>query len=259
MNTGAPVVLQAHQLSWQTKDLRIVEQVNLVVHAGETLGLVGPNGSGKSTLLRLLSGVLTPSSGRVELDGMNMHNLPRRTIAQRMAVVAQLADTQDAIPVWEAVALGRTPWLSALEPLSDHDERIVAQALHAVGLQHRTASAWRTLSGGERQRVHIARALAQQPQVLLLDEPGNHLDIQHQLSLMQLLATLHVTQVIALHDLNQAMGCDQLAVMNRGRLVCVGKPAEVLTPDLVREVFGVQMRTLIDPWDGQPVLRFTPL
>ena len=255
----APPVLQALGLCWQAQKRRILHDVHLQVRAGETLGLIGPNGSGKSTLLRLLAGVMAPQQGQVLLDGQCMRRLPRRAIAQRLAFVSQMAETQEAITVHDAVELGRTPWLSTLAPLSDHDRRIVHDALEAVGMHERHASAWHELSGGERQRVHIARALAQQPGVLLLDEPSNHLDIHQQLSLMQLIADLPITKVMAVHDLNQALACDRLAVMQQGRLVCTGVPAEVLTPALVREVFRVEMRMLADPHDGSRVLRFASL
>jgi iron complex transport system ATP-binding protein len=123
----------------------------------------------------------------------------------------------------------------------------------AAHLKNRT---WRSLSGGERQRVHIARALAQRPQILLLDEPTNHLDIQHQLSILQVVHALPVTTVIALHDLNQALTCDRLAVLERGRLVALGAPVEVLTPKRLQDTFGVQAHYLVDPYDGAQILRF---
>ncbi len=118
---------------------------------------------------------------------------------------------------------------------------------------------WSTLSGGERQRAHIARALAQAPQILLLDEPTNHLDIRHQLSILDLVGGLGLTTVIALHDLNQAMRCDRLAVMQGGRLVALGPPDRVLTPDLLARVFHVRASTLTDPQDGSRVMRFHPV
>ena len=258
----APATLQARALAWSTRGLRgsrIVEGVSLDVQPGEMLGLIGPNGSGKSTLLRLLSGILVPTRGQVLLDGQPLRALSRRALARTLAFVSQMADTQDAINVWDAVELGRTPWLSALAPLSDQDGRIVRAALAAVGLEHKERSAWSTLSGGERQRVHIARALAQQPGVLLLDEPTNHLDIHQQLSLMQLVRALPITKVVALHDLNQALACDRLAVMCAGRLLACGRPREILTPALLHDVFKVQVAELVDPQDGALVLRFKPL
>lgn len=115
---------------------------------------------------------------------------------------------------------------------------------------------WSTLSGGERQRLQIARALAQRPRILLLDEPTNHLDIHHQLALLRLVEELPLTVVIALHDLNQAMGCDRLGVMSQGRMVACGKPAEILTPDLLRAIFRVGATVLTDPQDNTKVLRF---
>ncbi|WP_252959218.1 ABC transporter ATP-binding protein, partial [Pseudomonas simiae] len=159
---------------------------------------------------------------------------------------------------FDAVALGRTPWLSALSPWSGEDDAIVNQALRDVDATHLSHRAWRSLSGGERQRVHIARALAQRPQILLLDEPTNHLDIQHQLGILQGVQGLPVTTLIALHDLNQALTCDRLAVLDHGRLVALGKPLEVLTPQRLQETFGVQAHYLTDPFDGAQILRLRP-
>ncbi|MCS4282552.1 iron complex transport system ATP-binding protein [Pseudomonas sp. BIGb0278] len=234
----------------------VLEAVELEVIAGETLGVVGPNGSGKSTLLKLLAGLLKPSSGEVQLLGQPLARMPRRQIAQALALVEQQADTSDAISVYDAVALGRTPWLSALAPYSPEDRRIVEQALTDLDALHLRQRLWHSLSGGERQRVHIARALAQRPGVLLLDEPTNHLDIQHQLSLLQQVQALPVTTLVALHDLNQALTCDRLAVLDQGRLVALGKPHDVLTPERLLRTFGVHAHYLTDPYDGARILRF---
>ena len=249
-------VLEARSLGWSIRKQPIVRGVDLVVAHGETLGLVGPNGSGKSTLLRLLSGMLAPSTGTVHLMGQPLARLTRREVAQRVAVVAQQADTADRITVRDAVELGRTPYLSALRPWSAADDRAVAEALDAVSLSPLAARDWATLSGGERQRAHIARALAQRPALLLLDEPTNHLDIHHQLLILALVVSLPLTAVVALHDLNQAMLCDRVGVLHAGRLVALGAPAAVLTPPLLREVFAVDASFIADPADGARIVRF---
>ncbi|MDH0744967.1 ABC transporter ATP-binding protein [Pseudomonas sp. GD03842] len=248
-------VLTAFDLSYRIKGTPLLEGVELAIRAGENLGVVGPNGSGKSTLIKLLAGITVPTTGEVRLLGERLTTLPRRHIAQRLAVVEQQAETSDAISLVQAVELGRTPWLSALAPWGEEDTRIVHQAIADVSLQHLRDRAWHTLSGGERQRAHIARALAQRPQILLLDEPTNHLDIQQQLAILKLVHRLPVTTIIALHDLNQALACDRLAVMERGRLVALGSPFDVLTPERLRSTFGVKGRWLTDPHDGARILR----
>ncbi|MGA5588265.1 ABC transporter ATP-binding protein [Pseudomonas siliginis] len=252
MNT----VLSCAGVGFKVRGAELLNGVSLDVRRGETLGIVGPNGSGKSTLLKLLAGLREPSAGRVQLDGRTLGKMSRRTIAQTLAVVEQQADTDDGIRVFDAVALGRTPWLSALQPWSPADDAIVEQALIDVDAVHLRNRLWRSLSGGERQRVHIARALAQRPQILLLDEPANHLDIQHQLSILHVVRALPVTTLIALHDLNQALKCDRLAVLERGRLVALGEPLQVLTPERLQTTFGVRAHYLTDPFDGAPILRF---
>ena len=250
----APLACQG--LNLQLSGNRVLRDIDLTVTAGETLGIVGPNGSGKSSLLKLLAGRRPPSSGSVQLLGEPLARLPRRRVAQALALVEQQADTLDAVRVFDAVALGRTPWLSALAPFAHEDHAIVEQALADLDATHLRARVWSSLSGGERQRVHIARALAQRPRVLLLDEPTNHLDIQHQLSLLQQVQALPVTTLVALHDLNQALTCDRVAVLDQGRLVALGKPLEVLTPDRLLVTFGVHARYLTDPFDGARILRF---
>lgn len=202
----------------------IVADVSLALRPGEMLGLVGPNGSGKSTLLSLMAGLVRPDSGEIRLQGQPMARLRRRQIAQRLALVAQSAETGDRLSVQDAVELGRTPWLGPLRPWGPGDDAAVAAALKAVGMAHLAARDWSTLSGGERQRVHIARAHAQQPRILLLDEPTNHLDIRHQLGILDLVAGLGTTTVIALHDLHHALRCDRVLVMQAGRCVALGPP-----------------------------------
>ena len=258
MSAALPVgeaVLRCSGLGFHVGDAELLREIHLDIQRGETLGLVGPNGSGKSTLLKLLAGVRVPSHGDIQLNGQRLNTLARRIIAQTLAVVEQQADTLDAISVFDAVALGRTPWLSALRPWSREDDAIVQQALCDVDAAHLRNRTWHSLSGGERQRVHIARALAQCPQILLLDEPTNHLDIQHQLAILKVVQALPVTTLIALHDLNQALSCDRLAVLEKGRLVALGKPLEVLTPQRLRDTFGVDAHYLIDPFDGAHILR----
>ncbi|WP_411379117.1 ABC transporter ATP-binding protein [Pseudomonas sp. MPB26] len=251
-------VLSCSGLGFKVREVQLLRDIQLEVQSGETLGIVGPNGSGKSTLLKLLAGLRTPACGEVRLGGARLGDLSRRAIAQTLAVVEQQADTDDAIRVFDAVALGRTPWLSALSPWSSEDDAIVNQALHDVDATHLSQRAWRSLSGGERQRVHIARALAQRPQILLLDEPTNHLDIQHQLGILKGIQGLPVTTLVALHDLNQALTCDRLAVLDHGRLVALGQPLEVLTAQRLQQTFGVQAHYLTDPFDGAQILRLRP-
>ncbi|APC35298.1 histidinol phosphatase [Nocardiopsis dassonvillei] len=254
---GAPAGagLHAERVSRLIGGGLVLDGVTLAPRPGETVGLLGPNGSGKSTLLRLLSGVLAPSAGVVALDGTPLDRTARRAVARRVAAVEQNAHTQTELTVRDVVALGRVPHRRAWTPMSAADADAVAAALERTGLTGTADRSWHTLSGGERQRAQIARALAQEPSELLLDEPTNHLDIQYQLDLMELVAGLPVTTVIALHDLNlAAMYCDRLLVLCGGRVVAEGMPPRVLTPALIEEVYGV--RAEVEPGPGHPVIRF---
>lgn len=250
-------MIRLDDIAWRAGGIPVVEGVSLHVRAGETFGLIGPNGSGKSTVLRLIAGVLSPATGRIRLAGQDQSRLSRRRAARLVAFVPQHADTAEHISVRDAVELGRTPWLSLLSPFGPADAGIVSRAIARVGLTDKSARFWHNLSGGERQRVHLARALAQEPGILLLDEPTNHLDIHQQLSILRLVRDLGVTALVALHDLNQALECDRIGVMQDGRLVACGAPADVLTPDLMARVFEVRARFVTDPADGHRLIRFS--
>ncbi|MBY6057784.1 ABC transporter ATP-binding protein [Leisingera daeponensis] len=248
--------IEARSLSFSVRGKTLLQDVSLAVQPGETLALVGPNGSGKSTLMRLLSGLAKPSQGDVLLADQPLARLTRREIAQRIAIVEQQADTAERITARSVVELGRTPWLSALKPWSGEDTQLVDKALCTVEMEEFAPREWSTLSGGERQRLHIARALAQRSGLLLLDEPTNHLDIHHQLSILNCIRNLKVTTVVALHDLNQALTCDRVAVLSHGRLVALGAPAQALAPETVSEFFGIKARWARDAAGDAPFLSF---
>ncbi len=251
--------LQAQAVTWSTAGRLIVDGVSLGVERFSTVGLLGPNGSGKSSLLRVLAGLRRPAAGTVVLDGQDLRELGRREVARRVAVVEQQATTDLDLTVLDVVRLRRIPHRRAWSGDAAGDDRAVADAIAQMDLQDRLAQPWRTLSGGERQRVQIARALAQEPSELLLDEPTNHLDIHHQLDLLTLVRELPVTTVVALHDLNlAAMFCDRLIVLSAGRAVAAGRPAEVLTPQLIRDVYHVRAVVELNNGEGPPAIRFLP-
>ncbi|MFW5418738.1 ABC transporter ATP-binding protein [Nocardiopsis sp. CNT-189] len=230
----------------------VVSGVSVSVPSGTVLGLLGPNGSGKSTLLRAVSGIASPSSGRVRLDGADIASLSRREVALRVAVMTQEHSEEFEIPVLDMVLLGRIPHGHGFGRDTGRDTAVAMEALDRVGgaeLAHRSFSA---LSGGERQRVLFARALAQETPVLVLDEPTNHLDIAHQLELLDLVRTAGRTAVVALHDLNlAARSCDAVGVLAGGRMAALGAPEEVLTTGLIRSAFDVDSTAVAHPDSGR--------
>jgi iron complex transport system ATP-binding protein len=221
-----------------------VHSVTLDVRPGAFVGILGPNGCGKTTLLKLLSGVVAPDSGGVTLHGTPLASLPRRTAARHIAVVPQETHPAFDYTALEMVMMGRHPHLGAFQIEGPGDLAIAHDAMTATGTAQLAGRAYMTLSGGEKQRVIIASALAQQPEVLLLDEPTASLDLGYQLEIAALLTRLNrergVTMVMATHDLNLAASvCDALVLMRDGRVLAQGPTREVLTADAVGRLYGV--------------------
>ncbi|WKX73521.1 ABC transporter ATP-binding protein [Streptomyces sp. XD-27] len=236
----------------------VVSGVGLIAEEGEIAALVGPNGSGKSTVLRTVYRHLAPRAGRVLVGGADLRELSAVESARRVAALPQERGSDFELTVREIVAMGRTPYKRAFAGDDDGDREAIGRALAQVGMdggqQRRRFSA---LSGGERQRVLLARALAQAPDVLVLDEPTNHLDVLHQVELLALLRRQRRTTLLALHDLNAAASvCDRLHVLHDGALVASGTPREVLTPELLAEVFGVRAAVVDHPLTGDPLIAF---
>lgn len=237
--------LDVRAVSWAParRAPRVLEETSFSVKAGRILGVVGPNGAGKSTLLRLLYRFNKPSSGQVLVDGLDLWSMPPRLAARKVAAVLQEQPTDFGLRVRDIVALGRLPHRDGLASSGAGDARIIARALHRMDLLDHADRGLGTLSGGERQRVMVARALAQEPQVLILDEPTNHMDIRHQLDLLALLRDLDLTIVTSLHDLNLAAEvCDDILLLTAGRMTGFGAPATVLSEARIAQAFGVAAR-----------------
>ena len=223
----------------------VVDGVSLRLAEGALVGILGPNGSGKTTLLRLLSGTRRPTSGRVLLDGQPLDRLSRRDAARRIAVVPQETELAFEYSAIEIVLMGRHPHLGVFTVEGPADLRIAREALAATGTAHLAGRSYMSLSGGEKQRVVIASALAQQPDVLLLDEPTASLDLGYQLEVSALLLRLNqdhgVTMAISTHDLNLAAAiCRELILMRDGKVLATGPTTEVLTPDNVLLLYDVE-------------------
>ncbi|MFI6096720.1 ABC transporter ATP-binding protein [Lentzea sp. NPDC051213] len=228
----------------------IVEDITFRAE-NEVVGIVGPNGSGKSTTLRCVYRALKPTGGAVLVGGENVHK--RLNVARDLAALTQESQVEFDFTVAEVVEMGRLPH----ERDPARDVRVCAEALATVDASHLAGRSFLSLSGGERQRVLIARALAQEPNVLVLDEPTNHLDIRHQIDVLRLTRDLGRTVITVLHDLNLAASyCDTLYVLDEGRLVAGGTPHEVLTPELIAKVFHVTAHVVTHPTTGVPQLLF---
>lgn len=242
-----PSLLAAQHISFGYRQQTLLYNVSLNIDAGEMIGLLGPNGSGKTTLLRLLSGVLEPQQGSILLEGRTLQVWGRRNVAQRIAVVPQELHMPFAFTVEQMVALGRTPFVASFFGTLKHtDRQIIADAIQATGVLPFASRIFNELSGGERQRVLIAMALAQQPVLLLLDEPTAHLDIKYQIETLELVQHLNrergVTVIAAMHDLNLAARYfSRLLLFQRG-IVADASPAEVLESHLLSRVYGVNVQ-----------------
>lgn len=245
--------LELENLTGGYTALPIVKDVNLSLQTGEWLSLVGANGSGKSTLLKLISRILSPQGGTILLDGKAIHSQPPNVVAQKLALLPQQQPIPAGLTVRQLISLGRTPYQPWWQwELSDNDRQKVEAAIRKTQLEIFGDRLVENLSGGERQRAFLALALAQEPKVLLLDEPTTYLDIRYQLELLELLKKLNqnsgITILTVLHEINLAARySSRIALLYQGNIIALGQPENVLTPENLAEVLGIEVAVLNTP------------
>ena len=251
-------VLAVENLKVKFGSREVIRDLSLSVERGRVHSVIGPNGSGKTTLLRAISRNLRPVGGRVYLNGTNIHKMKAKSIARQMAVLSQTHNGMSDVTVRELVAYGRFAHRDWWQGKGDDDNQIVEWALERTNTAGFRDQKINTLSGGERQRAWIAMAIAQKPQILLLDEPTTFLDISHQMEVLELISGLNreesITILMVLHDINHAVRfSDEIVVMKEGDVCARGLPQEILNPELMRDVFNVEATILTDKETGRPM------
>ena len=239
--------ITAENIKMKIGDNEILKGVSIDSKNREFVGIIGPNGSGKSTLLKSIYRILKPNDGCIKLGDMDISKMSIKESAKKMAVVSQHNYYNFDFTVKEVVSMGRSPHKKNLERDNIEDFEIVKESLQKVGMSEFSNRSFSTLSGGEQQRVILARALAQKTPCLILDEPTNHLDIKYQLSLLNIVKSLDLTVISAIHDLNIAsMYCDRLFVMKDGQIVASGTPEDILTKELIKEIYEIDVEIIKD-------------
>ncbi len=252
-------MLEVQSLSVNYGSRQVLHEVSLNVARGEILALIGPNGAGKTTLLKTVSGVLRPHKGSICLDGRDLARLSTSQRARMMSVVPQARRLPETFTVWETVLLGRTPYLGWLGRPTEQDRQHIRAALERTDTMELAERRIGELSGGEQQRVLLARALAQDTPVLLMDEPTTHLDLHHQIGLLNLVKELaqekNLATIMALHDLNLAsVYADRVALLVNGKLDGIGAPKDVLTEARLSEVYRLPLHVINHPDLGVPLI-----
>lgn len=262
-NSAPPIVpesarLAADRITLSYDRSEVISDLSVTIPPGSFTVIIGPNACGKSTLLRGLSRLLTPTRGQIILDGQTIGSFPAKEVARRLGLLPQGAIAPDGITVADLVGRGRYPHQNLIRQWSDADEQAVREALEATGTAELAPRPVDALSGGQRQRVWVAMVLAQQTDILLLDEPTTYLDVAHQVDLMELLAELNTqgrTIVAVLHDLNHAARyASHIIAMRGGHILAEGTPEEVITSSRVQEVFGLANVVIPDPVTGGPLV-----
>lgn len=251
--------LAAEKLTIGYDERTIVQELNLEFVPGKITSIIGPNGCGKSTILKTMARLHPALSGAVYLDGKMIHQTQTKEIAKKLAILPQSPEAPGGLTVYELISYGRTPYQSGFSRLNKHDREMIAWSLDVTGLTSIQNQAVDTLSGGQRQRAWIAMAIAQETELLLLDEPTTYLDLAHQLEVLQLLEKLNQedgrTIVMVIHDLNHASRFShQLVALKQGKIVEQGTANQVMTVDVIKQVFNIDTALVTDPRTGKPAM-----
>ncbi|MCR5321516.1 MAG: ABC transporter ATP-binding protein [Lachnospiraceae bacterium] len=248
-------VIKVKNLSFSVADKKILEDTSLMVEKGKTVGIIGPNGSGKTTFLKHIYRVLSPQKRTVFIEQRPIEDISFSETARKLAVLKQENAKDFDLSVKDMVLLGRSPYHNYFESYDENDKKIAKKALGQVGMLEAQNQSFGRLSGGEKQRVLMARAIAQDTEILVMDEPTNHLDVHYQWSIMEFIQKMNKTVLGVFHELNLAATfCDYIYVLERGKIIRQGKPKEAITTDLLREVFRVKAE-VIDS-EGRPYIIF---
>ncbi|MGP8309165.1 Fe(3+) dicitrate ABC transporter ATP-binding protein FecE [Vibrio sp. YIC-376] len=250
-------MIAANNLKVSYGDKVIIEELNLTLPKGKITALIGPNGCGKSTLLKTLARINMPTSGEVLLNEKALKSYRDKHLAQEMSLLPQVLETPEGITVKRLVEYGRSPYLSHWGKLGEHDKKMVSSAMRETGVEELAEQTVESLSGGQRQRAWIAMILAQDTNIVMLDEPTTYLDLSHQIELMKIMREMNnkgKTVIVVLHDLNQACRyCDHLVVLKKGQLIAQGTPHDVFTEALLKDVFSLDARVIQDPVANTPM------
>ena len=251
------IKVKVKNLKFSIDKKEILKDISFEVPKGSFVGIIGPNGSGKSTLLKNIYRLYKPSSGSITLDNKDLLKMKDKDCAKEIAVLAQESNSQFDFTVEQIVKMGRYPYKSVFEDYSKNDIQMVKDMLEKVGLNDYSSRSFSNLSGGEKQRTLIARALVQNTDFLILDEPTNHLDIGYQIQLMDLIKSLNITTLSAIHDMNLAsMYCDYLIVMKDGQIRDFGKAKDVINSNMLKEIFGVNAYVGVNPINNKLQVSF---
>ena len=251
--------LKIKELNVSLSKKEIVKGINLAVANNKFIGLIGPNGSGKSTLLKAIYGVIKPSFGDVFISDKNIKNFNKKSLAKTLGVVSQFNNINFDFKVIDIVLMGRAPYKGLLEQDTKNDYDMALKALSQVGMIDFAQKSFSSLSGGEKQRVILARAITQNPKILILDEPTNHLDIKYQLEIMSIVKNLNICVLAALHDLTLASQfCDELYVLKDGIIACKGTPNEIITKEMIKKVYDVESNVYVNPITKKLSIEYIP-
>ncbi|WP_458121047.1 ABC transporter ATP-binding protein [Paenibacillus sp. Z6-24] len=252
------VRLMTSKLDIAYEDRLIVEDLNIQIPQGQITALVGANGSGKSTILKTMARIMQPKAGAVLLDGKSIHKQSTREVAKQLAILPQTPTAPEGLTVTELVSYGRFPYQKGFGSMKAEDREKISWAIEATGMMDFHDRPIDQLSGGQRQRAWIAMSLAQDTEILFLDEPTTYLDMAHQLEVLQLLEKLNATSgrsiIMVVHDLNHASRyAHHMIAIKQGKAVAEGSPVEVMTCDVLRNVFGIEADIVVDPRSGVPL------